>query len=725
MATSGSFSTSKVGNFYFTFEWYRTGYSSSANENYIHYTLYAHNTVGNYRTVYLKDLYVNGSQVFYNAGASSSGKAYYEGDVVTSGDATIKNSNSAGDGSFSASFSAGVGTYPSSNCSGSGSWNLDRIPRYATSAQSLSSKTETTITMDWSSDSTIDYIWYSKDNGSNWTAVGSVNAKSGSYTISGLAYLTEYKIKTRVRRKDSQLTTDSSSITVTTYDIPYCKATSNFTIGETPTLEIYNPLSRNVTVSVIGENNSVLYTTTTTGTSVKISNSSTTKTTMYNSIPNTTSGVYKVKTSWNGYEWTRESGSMYSINASECIPTFTNFEYKDVGGVSTSLTGNNQIVINGYNVIEVTISTSNKAVAKNGASISKYRAVCGNKSDEKNYSSSSTVTLTLDYITDMTFIVYAIDSRGLSTSVMKSVASTNWKDYFYIAMKSASIERDGGVGTESTLAFEGNIWNGNFGATQNAIQECKYRYKKTNESTYSSYINVTPTLSGNTFNFSGKIKGDLGANGFNMSNSFNIEVCVKDKIRETTYSILLGAGSPAMAIHPNGVAFGAPYDVNIGGNLQVNGQNIENLASGVSGDTLPIGAVVEYVGNTPPANWVQVDDEKKEITTGQEYATNEYIDGKRVYEKIYSTTTVINGAEVTRFSHGISGATKIWLDLANSYFICPNQNNRCLPIIQTFYTTVDSTDKVNVYIEGSYFYVVSSGGWGTHWEKVFRFRYVK
>ena len=36
MATSGSFNTSTVGNFYFTFDWYRTGYNSSNNEHYIH-----------------------------------------------------------------------------------------------------------------------------------------------------------------------------------------------------------------------------------------------------------------------------------------------------------------------------------------------------------------------------------------------------------------------------------------------------------------------------------------------------------------------------------------------------------------------------------------------------------------------------------------------------------------------------------------------------------------
>ncbi len=99
----------------------------------------------------------------------------------------------------------------------SGTMVLDDIPRYATSNQSLKSKTSSSITMNWSSDNTIDYIWYSKDNGSYWTGLDVTDGTSGSYTISGLAANTTYNIKTRVRRKDSQLTTDSSALSVTTY----------------------------------------------------------------------------------------------------------------------------------------------------------------------------------------------------------------------------------------------------------------------------------------------------------------------------------------------------------------------------------------------------------------------------------------------------------------------------------------------------------------------------
>lgn len=173
MATSGSFSTSSVGNFYFTFSWSRTGYSSSANEHYIYYELVAHNTAGSYRTVYLKNLYVAGSQVFYTEGASSSGKQYYDGDVVTSGNIPVASSDSDGNGSLSASFEAGVGVWPSSNCSGSSSWALDTIPRASTPSVSETTIGSTmTITTNRASSSFTHTLTYSIGSYSGTIATG-------------------------------------------------------------------------------------------------------------------------------------------------------------------------------------------------------------------------------------------------------------------------------------------------------------------------------------------------------------------------------------------------------------------------------------------------------------------------------------------------------------------------------------------------------------------------
>lgn len=115
----------------------------------------------------------------------------------------------------------GTGSYGSwSKNTAVSTYDLPTLPRYATCYQNLVNKSETQITMNWSSDSIIDYVWYSIDNGLSWVAVGNTNSTSGSYTITGLSASTTYNIKTRVRRADSQLTTDSSNSAIATYAIP-------------------------------------------------------------------------------------------------------------------------------------------------------------------------------------------------------------------------------------------------------------------------------------------------------------------------------------------------------------------------------------------------------------------------------------------------------------------------------------------------------------------------
>lgn len=145
--------------------------------------------------------------------------------VTSSGSITLfsktKNVTHNADGTKTISASVKIPTRTSSGTvTASKSLRLTNIPRYATCSESLNTALETSIKMNWSSNSTIDYIWYSINGGSSWVAAGAVNATSGTYTISGLAQGTTYSIKTRVRRKDSQLTTDSGALSVTTKTYP-------------------------------------------------------------------------------------------------------------------------------------------------------------------------------------------------------------------------------------------------------------------------------------------------------------------------------------------------------------------------------------------------------------------------------------------------------------------------------------------------------------------------
>ena len=297
---------------------------------------------------------------------------------------------------------------------GSKTVTLDTIPRYATSVQSLAAKTETSISMNWSSDNTIDYIWYSTNNGSSWTGINVTDGKSGTYTITGLKANTTYQVKTRVRRKDNQLTTDSSALAVTTYNYPYANSTPNFTIGNKFTIGLYNPLNRSVTVNILGADNSQCTNDTTTGTSITGYNGTAVVNKFYASIPNAKSGTYKVKVTY-GSNVSTTTGGTYSINTNICTPTIGTVTYKDTNTTTTGITENNQQIISQQSKVQFTASN---LTALNGATISTCKlALNGNNYNMTIIDSTASVNnITIDSGMNVTGTVTLTDSRGLTTT---------------------------------------------------------------------------------------------------------------------------------------------------------------------------------------------------------------------------------------------------------------------------------------------------------------------
>ena len=441
---------------------------------------------------------------------------------------------------------------------------------YKVPTQSLSSKTETSITMAWSIDSTADYIWYSKDNGSNWTAVGSVNATSGSYTISGLTANTAYNIKTRVRRKAPQTTYDTAASSQTTYNYPYVSAVGSnpLVIGNSQTLTLYNPLSRSVTVRMYQNSASgtQLYSGTTSGTSITFTP---TASTLYASIPNSTDSncVYSVI---YGSSTKTTSTYKYQIVGNE-TPTFSNFTYADTNSTTTALTGNNQIIVNGYSNVTATISTANKAVAKNSATMNNYTLSIGSQSAQANYSESSDVSMSLTKVNSGAIKVTANDSRGLGTPVTKNATI---KNYVKPATTNLTATRsNNGVGETVTLSFAGTWWNDSFGSVANSIQNIAYYFKKSTASAWTTgSTTITFSTSGNNFSGSLAIAGDTSSQGFAAADSYYIKIVVTDRLDHSVeFQTTIGSGTPALAIYKDNVAIGQQYDTNAGGKLQVNG----------------------------------------------------------------------------------------------------------------------------------------------------------
>lgn len=432
-------------------------------------------------------------------------------------------------------------------------FTVPTIQRYATCNQSLNSIEETVARINWSSDSVCDYLWYSIDNGSNWVAVGSINGTNGTYSISGLSSNTSYNIKTRVRRKDSQLTTDSSNLNVTTYQYPYITAISNssITIGNQQTVSLYNPLKRNVTVYMKKDSISgtTLYSGNTTGTSITFTPDANK---LYSTIPDKTLANAVYYCTYSNQTIATKSGT-YSIDVNECKPSFNNFDYSTN---LSELTNNSNTIIDGETTTTFIVSSSNKAVAKNSASISKYRIECGSQSTDIAYSSNSDVSGSITNCKSQTLKVTAIDSRGLETTVIKTVV--NYINYFKPIITGSTIRKDG-VEAETHLNLNINFFNGNFGNGTNKITSLKYRVRT--GASWSEYFSIDTnniTYSNNNAileNYLIHANGSSG--GFNVGTSYGIQIMASDGLDTYTLEI---AYSDILEVTDGKVAFSILQD---------------------------------------------------------------------------------------------------------------------------------------------------------------------
>lgn len=510
----------------------------------------------------LKRPYSISSSATKKASCTINGTTYnWSGSIGGSGDKTLISKTQTvthnDDGSKTISLSASItlnitwsGTYVGT-ISGSGSMTLTQIPRYATSNQSLASKTETSISINWSSNATIDYIWYSTNNGSSWTGINNPDGANGSYTINGLSADTTYQIKTRVRRKDNQLITDSSTLSISTYAYPYANSMPNFTIGDRLTLGLYNPLGRSITVNILGADNSQISNDTTSGTSISGYNNATVQERFYNSIPNSKSGTYKVKVTYGSQISTRTGGT-YTVNASQCSPSIGSVSYKDINTTSTAITQNNQDIVRNQSRVQYTASglTAQKAASVSACSVS----VNGNSYNlSLSGNTASGGNATIDSGTDVTATFTVTDSRGLTATKTLNITMLDWTTPSAII----NLHRQNNFYTETDILVNADFpsINGNNRIT------ITYKAKKTSDTQYT----VTGTLQDNvqsTFSADNRYEWDIVVT---LVDSFG---------GTTTYNLLLSKGLPIIYFDRLKSSVGVncfPKDNN---SLEVDGYNV-------------------------------------------------------------------------------------------------------------------------------------------------------
>lgn len=268
---------------------------------------------------------------------------------------------------------------------------------------------------------------------------------------------------------------------------------------------------------------------------------------------------------------------------------------EDIGSASTALTKNSLAMIRGFNYITASMIVR----PKKGATI--LTRTIQNGDTIKEISEGGSAIFENSENEFFTFTV--TDSFG---NTIPETASIEFVDY--VKLTCNLLAGSPTVNGEMAVKVSGNYFNNTFGnkGKQNAL-EVKCRIKKNNEE-YGEWVTLTPILNGNTYeaiatitipNHENRSVYTVQAMAKDLLNTSGI--MAKDRVVRTV---------PVFNWGENNFDINVP--VNIEGTLTVNGVLISEGSDDDGpkyGDTLPIGAVVAYDGETIPEGYEEVSED--------------------------------------------------------------------------------------------------------------------
>lgn len=238
-------------------------------------------------------------------------------------------------------------------------------------------------------------------------------------------------------------------------------------------------------------------------------------------------------------------------------PTFSNFTFADVNSTTTTVTGNSAVMISGKSTLRATISAANKATAKYSATMVKYTFSCAGLSAEQAYSTSQitkdlgspTVANTELPSGTRDLVITAIDSRGLSTSVTKTVTIVPYQ----APIINATATRANGFEDTTTVHIAGTFSRIEVsGAAKNTVNTSSgvaYRYKPQSSTSWTiDWTNKTATV--NTTN--GTVSVSNFTHELDNQTAYDFQFRIIDKLQTTTASLVVAIGQPAFYIGSDG-----------------------------------------------------------------------------------------------------------------------------------------------------------------------------
>lgn len=306
---------------------------------------------------------------------------------------------------------------------------------------------------------------------------------------------------------------------------------------------------------------------------------------------------------------------LFDMIVTDSDPVFENFTFSDTDPVTEALTGSDSIFIQGYSDVRAFVKTSEKAQALNGAHITEYVLRAGSRTSSAAYSDDEDVSVSITDVTSGEMTMTAYDSRGFYAEVSREAVL---KEYRPPAIRAMSLERLNGVDVQTRLRVDLYIWDESFGALENGIMSCTYRYRKA--AGEDSWVNGMTSLDASDFVFiedegiyrmEKLILGD-DEGGFALAGSYEVEVTAEDRLESTAMTASIDSGYPGIYLkREDGDSGEVGYQVGIncvpdpelGSGLHVHGKDITLNGSSVF-MSAPVGAVTGWFGEDAPAGWL-------------------------------------------------------------------------------------------------------------------------
>lgn len=509
------------------------------------------------------------------------------GSIGGSGDKTLLSGSKVvghnADGSKSIGFSASASlniTWSGQwlgTISGSGSMGLTKIPRYFSSCSAwVSSRTETQVTCSWSTSETCNGVWAVYDGSEHW--IGDPNGTSGSITLTMNPDTTK-NVYFRLRRKDSNLVSNTNQVSASTYAYPYVQSGTDFIIGDALRLNVYNPLNHSYVLRVYASNGNIIGGYDGNGTVLNEFNDSGSIDLMYRNC-SSRSDTYHVTIDYNGHVSTYDKGNTYSADkATPVIGNIVISDTKTFSGIHKQATE----LIQGRSAIRATVaSVSAQKYAKLRKITVSYDGTEKSKSWTGETTSDSNIAFDFTTSNSNEVTITVEDSRGLKSTRKIQLS------FLQFAMPSLTLTAERGIYDAVYKTWKSDANHGTYakcvlgGSTDSHldIDASKSVIKINNTDTSISSF------------------GDMYIGGGNLlyTSGYHIEATLFDALGQSATAVAdIASGSRIMTIiNDEGIAFGGMAEK---GKFKI----YENLE--FNGCIFPVGYIYISMVEENPAKW--------------------------------------------------------------------------------------------------------------------------